>query len=141
MAKTRNALEILRRRRTKDSELQKLYEEETTNFKVATLIRKTREEAGLTQEELAQKIESTQSVISRLEDADYEGHSLTMLNKIAQVLNKKLDIEMDPKQSEPSRVHYMEILTMPNVHIYREAASFSDTKLLNIGITVRKVHA
>ena len=58
MAKTKNALEILRRRRAKDSELQKLYEEETINLKVATLIRKAREEAGLTQEGLAQKNET-----------------------------------------------------------------------------------
>ncbi|MBI2346733.1 MAG: helix-turn-helix transcriptional regulator [Deltaproteobacteria bacterium] len=126
MAKTKNALEILKRRRAKD---------------LATLIRKTREEAGLTQEGLAQKIETTQSVISRLEDADYEGHSLTMLDKIARVLNMRLNIDMDSKQSESSRAPYMEILTVPNVHVYREAASFSDTKLPNIGITVRKAYA
>ena len=42
-----------------------------------------RTEAGLSQKELAEMIGTTQSVISRLEDADYEGHSLSMLSRIA----------------------------------------------------------
>jgi len=43
------------------------------------LIRALREAAGLTQRELAERIGSTQSVISRLESDDYDGHSLSML--------------------------------------------------------------
>ena len=39
-------------------------------------------------------IGTTQSVISRLEDADYEGHSLSMLNRIAEALDKRLKIQM-----------------------------------------------
>ena len=39
----------------------------------------------------------TQSVISRLEDADYEGHSLTMLSRIASALNQKLTVAMTPQ--------------------------------------------
>lgn len=95
MAKTRNALEILRRRREKDPELQKYYEEEKINLSVALAIRKAREEAGLTQEELAKKIGTTQSVISRLEDADYEGHTLSMLHRIAEVLNRRVIVKLD----------------------------------------------
>ena len=37
-------------------------------------------------------IDTSESVISRLEDADYEGHSLSMLKKIADVLGKRLEI-------------------------------------------------
>jgi len=69
-------------------------EGERVNAKVARLIFDYREEAGLTQKQLAELIGTTQSVISRLEDADYNGHSLTILNKIAQALNRKLAIDM-----------------------------------------------
>jgi predicted transcriptional regulator len=46
----------------------------------------------LTQEQLAERIGTTQSVISRLEDCDYDGHSLSMLNRIAGALNKRLTV-------------------------------------------------
>ena len=41
-----------------------------------------RQAAGLTQAELADIVGTTHSVISRLEDADYDGHSLKMLQRI-----------------------------------------------------------
>lgn len=97
--KTRNVLEILRRRQEKKPGLQKLYEEEKLNFRVATLIRETREAAGLTQTQLANLIGTKQSVISRLEDADYDGHSLGMLQKIARSLNKTLVLDFQERQA------------------------------------------
>jgi hypothetical protein len=39
-------------------------------------------------------------VISRLEDADYEGHSLPMLRKIAHALNKRIEMRFVPANSE-----------------------------------------
>ena len=102
MAKpTTNALEILRRRAKHDPELQRLYEEEKVNLQVALLIRKVREELGLTQGELAKRIRTTQSVISRLEDADYEGHSLSILQRIASALKQKITITMNPIKHAP----------------------------------------
>lgn len=59
---------------------------------VGKLIHDARVAAGLTQEQLARLIGSDQAVISRLEDADYEGHTLTMLRRIARALGKTLDI-------------------------------------------------
>lgn len=59
---------------------------------VGGLIYDARTAAGLTQKALADLIGTDQSVISRLEDADYEGHSLTMLRRIASALGKRLDI-------------------------------------------------
>ena len=96
MAKTSNALEILKRRAKRDPELQRLYEEEKVNYQVALLIRKVREDLGLTQDELAKRIGTTQSVISRLEDADYKGHSLSILKRIASALKRRIVIKMDP---------------------------------------------
>ena len=95
MAKTSNAIQILKRRRAKDPDLQRLYEEEKLNYQVAVAIRKARVTVGLTQDELAERVGTTQSVISRLEDTDYEGHSLTMLQRIADVLHRRLTIRLD----------------------------------------------
>lgn len=51
-----------------------------------------RAEAGLTQRGLAKLVGTTPSVICRLEDADYDGHSLSMLRRIAIALKKRLEI-------------------------------------------------
>lgn len=73
-------------------ELKRLTEEARINVAVAHLIYEARQEAGLSQAELAARIGSKQAVISRLEDADYEGHSLTMLQRIATALGKQISI-------------------------------------------------
>jgi ribosome-binding protein aMBF1 (putative translation factor) len=89
--KTVNAVEILNRVVFKnDPDRLKAVEYHRLNSEVAGLIYKLRIKAGLSQAELANKINTTQSVISRLEDADYEGHSLSMLAKIAAALNHRL---------------------------------------------------
>ena len=124
MPKTKNAIEILKRRRAKDAELQKLYEEEKASFHVALAIRKAREEEGLTQEEVARKVGTTQSVISRLEDADYEGHSLSMLQRIAEALNRRLSVEMDRIELSTSPRY----IPLQSLTIIRRAASFEGWK-------------
>src|SRR3954454_16185046 len=88
-----DAVEILRRKfvdgdATRAAEV----ERERTNAEVAQLIYDRRVAAGLTQKQLAKLVGTTQSVISRLEDADYEGHSLTMLKRIAAAMNKRVEI-------------------------------------------------
>jgi hypothetical protein len=47
---------------------------------------------------LAKLIGTTASVICRLEDADYEGHSLAMLNRIATALNRRVEIHFVPAE-------------------------------------------
>jgi DNA-binding XRE family transcriptional regulator len=59
---------------------------------VARKIYKLRSDAGLTQKELAKMVGTSHSVISRLEDDDYQGHSLAMLRRIAAALNKRVEI-------------------------------------------------
>jgi transcriptional regulator with XRE-family HTH domain len=73
-------------------------EQERVNAEVARTIYELREQAGLSQKELADRVETTQSIISRLEDADYEGHSLSMLNRIAKALNQRVEVVMGPKE-------------------------------------------
>ena len=96
--KTSDAARILLRRYVgDDAERKASLERERVNAEVARTIHELREQAGLSQKELAARVDTTQSVISRLEDADYEGHSLSMLNRIAKVLNQEIQVVMRPK--------------------------------------------
>lgn len=67
---------------------------------LARRIHELREQAGLTQERLARLVGTTPSVISRLEDSDYEGHSLTMLKRIAAAVDKRIEIRFVPRKEK-----------------------------------------
>ncbi len=104
MAKTSDALKILGQLNESDSELQEIVQEASVNAEVAQLIHAARTQANLTQQQLAELIGTQQPVIARLEDADYEGHSLSMLHRIAQALNRRVEIALVPLEEEPERV-------------------------------------
>jgi len=91
--KTSDAVEILHRRyyEGKPDRITQL-EEARSEDELARQIYELREKAGLTQERLAKLVGTTPSVISRLEDSDYEGHSLTMLKRIAAAVDKRVEI-------------------------------------------------
>lgn len=93
--KETDAVEILRRRAMKGPKLQALYVEEKINYQAALAIRQAREAAGLTQAQLAKKIGTIQSVVSRLEDADYEGHTLKILERNAEALKQRVVIHLE----------------------------------------------
>jgi ribosome-binding protein aMBF1 (putative translation factor) len=90
--KTSDALKIIDKMVGDDAEQRRLIEEATLNCRVAQLIYDARSAAGLTQAELAERIGTSQPTIARLENADYEGHSLSMLQRIAAALNRPLQI-------------------------------------------------
>ncbi len=100
MAKTRDANRIIDDVTGDDEELQQMMAEERVNTEVARLIYEARKMAGLTQIELAKLIGSKQPVIARLEDADYEGHSLAMLQRIAIALNQRVEINFVPVEGQ-----------------------------------------
>jgi ribosome-binding protein aMBF1 (putative translation factor) len=87
-----DALEIMDRLTGSSEEMTDLIEQERANLDVARKIYDLRTKAKLSQAALANKVGTTQSVISRLEDADYEGHSLAMLRRIALALEKRVEI-------------------------------------------------
>jgi ribosome-binding protein aMBF1 (putative translation factor) len=91
-----DAVEIAIRAIGDTPELRARIEDEKLNLRVAQMIYDAREKAGLTQKQLAELIGSKQQVIARLEDADYEGHSLTMLQRIAAALGRRLEVSMRP---------------------------------------------
>ncbi|SRR5260370_40342131 len=94
--KITDAIEILNRQMGDSPELQQEAAESLVNAEVAQQIYDVRTKAKLTQKQLAELVGTTQSVIARLEDADYEGHSLSMLQRIASALNKRLEIRFVP---------------------------------------------
>ena len=102
--KRTNAVDILRKRYVKDAERQASVEAERVNAEVARMIYDLRNDAGLTQGELAELVGTTQSVISRLEDSDYDGHSLSMLNRIAKALKQKMTVVMTAKDPETNQL-------------------------------------
>jgi ribosome-binding protein aMBF1 (putative translation factor) len=63
---------------------------------VARRIFDLRTRSGYSQRELAKLVGTTASVICRLEDADYEGHSMAMLNRIAAALDRRVEIRFLP---------------------------------------------
>ena len=100
MAKTRtttDAAEILERRFFSGKPAKvALLEEQRANAAIARGIYALRKQAKLTQPQLAKLVGTTTSVISRLEDADYRGHSLSMLQRIAAAVGKRVDIRFVP---------------------------------------------
>jgi ribosome-binding protein aMBF1 (putative translation factor) len=89
--------EIVERRARKNATYRKTFERTLHQIDLALLIREMREDAGLTQAKLARKVGTTQSVIARLEDAEYAGHSLTMLERIATVCGVALKLHAEKK--------------------------------------------
>src|SRR6266542_1453909 len=90
---TTDAVEILHRRfyQGRPTRLAGL-EEARLNATIAREIYTLRTKAGLTQRQLAKLVGTTASVICRLEDADYEGHSLPMLQRISAALNRRVEV-------------------------------------------------
>ena len=63
---------------------------------VALQITRLREEAGVSQKELAERLDTTQQQISRLESPAYEGHSLSMLRRVAAALHARVRVVIEP---------------------------------------------
>jgi DNA-binding XRE family transcriptional regulator len=74
------------------------YQEAVVNAEIARTIYELRTKAGLTQQELAARVGTSKSAICRLEDADYQGHSLSMLKRVAEALDKRVEIRFMPSK-------------------------------------------
>ncbi len=144
--KTSNAVRILHRRYVgEDAQRKASLEQERVNAEVARTIYELREQAGLSQKELAERVDTTQSVISRLEDADYEGHSLSMLNRIAKALNQQVQVVMRPKERNLETVisegALVAVLERDVAKVFRSSAAVNEAlrSLLQISETSRRL--
>lgn len=86
----------------KDPAFAKRFKQAGEAWDVALQITHLREQAGLSQKDLARKLHTSQQQISRLESPSYEGHSLSMLRRVAEVLGVTVRVTLAPKgESEP----------------------------------------
>lgn len=66
---------------------------------VALQIAALRQRAGLSQKELAHRVKTSQQQICRLESPGYEGHSLSMLRRVARELHARVRVVIEPEES------------------------------------------
>jgi ribosome-binding protein aMBF1 (putative translation factor) len=102
MGRTKNFADFIRAKLAANPELAEAVEDESFNAYIAMQVYEARTAAGLTQKQLAERAGTKQSVISRIEDADYDGHSLSLLKRIARALGMKLRVEFCASPTPPA---------------------------------------
>ncbi len=93
MTKTKNYGDKIRHRLANDPELAAKVDDAALNMRIAEEIFRIRNERGLSQKNLAELAKTHQSVIARLEDANYQGYSVKTLARVARALGCKLFVE------------------------------------------------
>jgi DNA-binding XRE family transcriptional regulator len=86
-------------RQLKDENFAKRFRKAGEAWEVALQIISLRRRAGLSQKDLARRLNTSQQQISRLESSSYEGHSLSMLRRVAGALNAKIRVVFQPSLS------------------------------------------
>ncbi|MBM4136250.1 MAG: helix-turn-helix transcriptional regulator [Nitrospira sp.] len=81
----------------RDAEVRKEYKTLKAEFQLAEEIIKARAKAKMTQAELARRIGTKSTAISRLESPNYGKASISMLEKVAHALGCELQIRLVPK--------------------------------------------
>jgi len=79
-----------------DVAAQEEFEDGLVNIQAAQLIHDMRTKAGLSQRQLARKVGTSASAINRLESADYDGHTIAMVRRIATALSRRLELRAVP---------------------------------------------
>ena len=78
----------------KDKDFAERFENAGDAWDIAIKLATLRKKSGLSQKELAKRAGTTQQQISRLESPSYEGHSLSMLRRVAGVLGATVEVEL-----------------------------------------------
>ena len=76
-----------------DPEFKAHYQEERQALKLAMKIAKLREKKGLSQQQMAKLMGTSQQAVSRIESGEYEGFTLKTLEKIAEATGTRVKIE------------------------------------------------
>ncbi len=85
--------EYIDKRKKSDKGFAQGYEEGYEQFKVGVMLRQARESSGLTQEELARRLKTKKTAISRIEN-HAEDIKLSTLERVASALGKRLTVEI-----------------------------------------------
>ena len=97
--------DIYLEKQLKDPDFAERFEKAGEAWDVALKLASLRKEAGLSQKELAGRVGTSQQQISRLESPSYEGHSLSMLRRVAEVLGATVHVDIQRRnQSRQSAV-------------------------------------
>ena len=88
-----NLKKYIKKRKARDPEFAKGFDTGYEQFRIGVLLKQAREEAGLTQEELAVRLDTKKSAISRIEN-HAEDIKLSTLEKFAHALGKHLRLEV-----------------------------------------------
>ena len=80
-------------RKAVDPDFREDYEEGYQAFKIGALLRQARESSGLTQEEIARRLHTKKSAISRIENHS-EDIKLSTLERFASVLGRKVEVSI-----------------------------------------------
>ena len=75
------------------------FEAASEAWEVSLQLAALRQQAGLSQKELARKLRTSQQQVSRLESPGYEGHSLTMLRRVAKALNARVRVTIETEKA------------------------------------------
>ncbi len=81
------------REELKDPGFRRQYEEERQALQLAIKIAALREQKGLSQQDLAKRMGTSQQAISRIESGQYEGFTLKTLERIAEATGMKVKID------------------------------------------------
>src|SRR5215813_14830463 len=83
----------------KDPAFSARFEQAGESWDVALQLAALRQNAGLSQTELARRLKTSQQHISRLESPGYEGHSLANLRRVAHALHARVRVTFEPAKS------------------------------------------
>ncbi len=83
----------------RDPEMEKYFEELGVKAGIARQLYNLRNQAGLTQEQLADLVGIDSSVIDDIEEADYEEDLLLMASRIAAALHKRMEVRFVPQEN------------------------------------------
>jgi ribosome-binding protein aMBF1 (putative translation factor) len=102
MANTKNLADVIRRELASNPNLAAEVQTQRLVADVGSEILAARTRVGLTQKQLADRVGMHQSAIARLEDADYDGHSLKTLERIASALGKRVQVSFVDQHASKS---------------------------------------
>lgn len=91
--KTSDAVELMSKWYGGDDEWNEMLVEERLKVQVGQIVHDLRTEAGLSQDALAKLARTSQSIVSRVENADYEGSALEMLYRVCLALHRQVKVE------------------------------------------------
>ena len=96
----RTNFDLYLEKQLKDPDFAERFKKAGEAWDVAIKLASLRKSSGMSQKELAKRVGTSQQQISRLESPSYEGHSLSMLRRVAYVLGASVHVEIQGKKQQ-----------------------------------------